>query len=168
MRSIIIDGVASNYMIDINGVVYNKHGVSMIPRDNGHGYLQIGLRIDKKRKNFKIHRLLALAFIPNPLNLPEINHIDNNPMNNDITNLEWTTHLANMQHKMKQGRHLRINEGISNGFNKYSESTIKKIKKALITQDFTHKEIANIYGVSHSLVSAISTGRKWKHLEINT
>lgn len=39
MRSIIIDGVASNYMIDINGVVYNKHGVSMIPRDNGHGYL---------------------------------------------------------------------------------------------------------------------------------
>ena len=50
-----------------------------------------------------IHRLVAQAFIPNPYNLPYINHIDGNKSNNDISNLEWCTHLENMRHAFDTG-----------------------------------------------------------------
>ena len=53
------------------------------------GYYRIGLWIGGEPKNFFIHRLVALAFIPNPDNLPIINHKDENPSNNNVSNLEW-------------------------------------------------------------------------------
>ncbi len=57
--------------------------------------------------SFQVHRLIALAFIPNPDNLPEINHIDGNPLNNSLENLEWCTHQYNMQHAWDTGLHDR-------------------------------------------------------------
>lgn len=55
-------------------------------------------------KHKKVHRLIAAAFILNPDKKPEINHIDNNPFNNNISNLEWCTHKENIKHRDKQGR----------------------------------------------------------------
>lgn len=57
------------------------------------------------RKYFKVHRIVALAFIPNPKNKEQINHLDNNPLNNKVVNLEWATRLENKQWSVKQGRH---------------------------------------------------------------
>ena len=58
--------------------------------DDGRGYLFVHLTNGKgKLKNEKIHRLVAKAFIPNPDNLPEVNHIDENKYNNCVDNLEW-------------------------------------------------------------------------------
>lgn len=81
------------------GVMMHKHhpGKKMTPTDNGHGYMIIGLRYGAKRKNFYIHRLVAEAFIPNPDNLPEINHIDYDRSNNVFWNLEWTTRIGNLE-----------------------------------------------------------------------
>lgn len=56
-----------------------------------NGYLGINLYINKKRRSFLIHRLVAEAFIPNPLNLPQVNHKDENKFNNSVNNLEWCT-----------------------------------------------------------------------------
>lgn len=53
------------------------------------GYYQIGLRKEGKRKWYAIHRLVAQAFIPNPNNLPQVNHKDENKLNNNVNNLEW-------------------------------------------------------------------------------
>jgi hypothetical protein len=55
--------------------------------------------------SFLVHRLIAIAFIPNPDNLPEINHIDGDPLNNNISNLEWCTHQYNMQHAWNTDLH---------------------------------------------------------------
>lgn len=66
------------------------------PTDNGNGYKIVGLRKNGKRKNFYIHRLIAEAFIPNPLNLKYINHIDFNRSNNSVGNLEWCTQKDNV------------------------------------------------------------------------
>lgn len=70
------------------------------------GYETVGLVKDKKRKNFLVHRLVAIAFIPNPNNYKEINHIDEDKLNNNVTNLEWCTRAYNMAYgtaRLRQG-----------------------------------------------------------------
>ncbi len=63
-------------------------------------YYLVGLYKNGKRKMVPIHRLVALHFVPNPGNLPCVNHIDNNPLNNHYTNLEWCTVRENKNHGM--------------------------------------------------------------------
>lgn len=73
-------------------------------RYDQHGYLQALLNHNGKRKLLKVHRAVAMAFIPNPNNKPCVNHIDNNPANNRVDNLEWCTLKENSQWMLKQGR----------------------------------------------------------------
>ena len=67
------------------------------------GYRGITLTKDKKRYPKKVHRLVAEAFIPNPNNKPQINHIDCNKSNNNVNNLEWCTNSENQKHAFKNG-----------------------------------------------------------------
>ena len=60
--------------------------------------IQVDLSKEGKRKMFFVHRLVAIAFLPNPYNLPQINHIDGNPQNNMLENLEWCNGAYNMKH----------------------------------------------------------------------
>ena len=62
------------------------------------GYYKVELTKDKKRKSFKVHRLVAIAFIPNPMNKPNVNHIDGKVLNNYVENLNWCTQKENMIH----------------------------------------------------------------------
>lgn len=62
------------------------------------GYNSVKLRKDGKYRQFQVHRLVAKAFIPNPNNLPFVNHIDENGVNNFATNLEWCTHQYNINY----------------------------------------------------------------------
>ena len=71
---------------------------------NSRGYPAIALCKDGKYKMFNIHRLVAKAFIPNPDNLPEINHKDENKENNCVDNLEWCTRKYNMNYGTTQYR----------------------------------------------------------------
>jgi hypothetical protein len=97
--------------------------------DNGRGYLKVFLSNKKHKKMMRIHRLVAYAFVPNPNNYPEINHIDGNKSNNHVSNLEWCTRQQNMIHayatKAKKGmKHHRF--GI-----KLSEEHKRKMSEAL-------------------------------------
>lgn len=63
-----------------------------------HGYLEVYLRLPGSKKTFKVHRLVAQAFIENPDNLPQINHKDENKENNCVDNLEWCTNKYNINY----------------------------------------------------------------------
>ena len=66
------------------------------------GYCAIGVTKNNKHKNFSVHRLVAEAFIPNPENLPQVNHKDGNRSNNNVLNLEWCTCSQNLKHSFKE------------------------------------------------------------------
>lgn len=86
-----------DYQITSWGRVYSKKTNMFIkPQVHDKGYLRVDL-IDANgiRKHMKIHRLVAMAFIPNPEGKPQINHIDGNNQNNSISNLEWVTNWEN-------------------------------------------------------------------------
>lgn len=116
----------TGYYIEDNGTVWSdivsrsrnkmrreeKH--QLTPRPLPNGYLRVYMRRDSdyKRVDMYIHRLVALAFIPNPENKKYVNHIDTNRSNNHVDNLEWCISKENNQHSMNLG-HLRRDE--SNG-----------------------------------------------------
>lgn len=77
------------------------------------GYKEVGLCRDGKLKYFRVHRLVATAFIPNPLNLPLINHKDENPANNTVENLEWCDFTYNRNYSLYKVSQKVICNGVS-------------------------------------------------------
>lgn len=82
---------------------YPVKGHVLKPRDNGNGYLIVGIQIDGKWTKKFVHRIVAQTFLPNLDNLPQINHKDCNPQNNNVENLEWCDNSYNQKYKNKFG-----------------------------------------------------------------
>lgn len=87
------------YIITNDGRIYNlKRKRFLISTRIATGYMSINLSNNKKIKTFNVHRLVALLFLDNPTNLPEVNHIDFNKTNNKFENLEWVSSSDNIKH----------------------------------------------------------------------
>lgn len=76
------------------------------PRDCGHGYMQVSFRANGKPVCLFVHRIVAICFLPNPDNLPEVNHIDCDPTNNRLDNLEWCTSEYSNTYREKHVQHV--------------------------------------------------------------
>lgn len=159
---------------NVRSLYYNKERI-LADRFNKTGYLSVILSKKGKYKSFKVHRLVAQAFIPNLDNKPQVNHIDGNKKNNNVNNLEWVTIKENINHSWRTG--LRENE--REGLRQRAYKTInknklwEKTKKVVIQMDLNGNfirefnslsEVSDYYG-KKSLVSSIS---KCCHGEIET
>lgn len=83
----------NEYLVSTNGVILNKRTRKRLsPNNNGFGYLQVQF---KDKRNYFVHRIVALTFIPNPDNKPYVDHIDGNKANNSVENLRWVTASEN-------------------------------------------------------------------------
>lgn len=98
-----IDGYGGLYQISSFGRVKNSKGLIMAQKPSKDGYVRIQLFKDKKYKAEYVHILVGRAFIPNPQNKPEINHIDADKSNNHVGNLEWVTRRENHFHAVSMG-----------------------------------------------------------------
>ena len=87
----------------MNGYIHKQESIR-IPTKDYKGYLRLNLYKEGKQKPFRVHRLVAQAFIPNPNNLPQVNHKDENKENNCITNLEWCTNEYNHNYGTRNKR----------------------------------------------------------------
>ncbi len=86
------------YYIREDGCIFRSDGYEMKGNVNSYGYRVVSLTKDGKKKDHKVHRLLAIAFIPNPNNYECVNHIDGNKLNNSLYNLEWCSKGYNNRH----------------------------------------------------------------------
>lgn len=92
------------YQVSNTGVVRNKiTGHILKPQLDNKGYLRVRMSLHDKKATAKVHRLVAVAFIPNPEDKPQVNHIDGDKRNNNVSNLEWATNGENQIHAYKIG-----------------------------------------------------------------
>jgi hypothetical protein len=92
-----------NYEVSNYGNVRNVITKKLLKPRLKRGYLQVVLYLDGRRKNYNIHRLVALAFMPNKDRSLQVNHKDGNKQNNKLANLEWVTVSENLKHAFKTG-----------------------------------------------------------------
>lgn len=135
---------------DLGRVRSLKFGKSkiLIPGKTGCGYLFVILCKDSKGKCMTVHRLVASAFIPNPLNLPQVNHIDENKLNNNVTNLEWCTASYNNNYGT---RIRRLAEAIAKALSKPVQQLDKATGELLATFPST-VEAERITGIARSSI----------------
>jgi hypothetical protein len=100
-KEIDIDNI-SNYEVNMKGEIRNKKSKRILKQQiDNYGYRIITIRDNfKKKKMIRAHRAVALTFLENPENKAEVNHIDCNKLNNNVTNLEWSTSSENKQHHL--------------------------------------------------------------------
>lgn len=150
------NGFGHTYSVDENGSIFNNNTGKELkgrPQKKG-GYLRVNLA----GNDYKIHRLVAKAFIPNPDNKDQVNHINGITTDNRVENLEWSTASENIKHAYKIG--LMSNVGESNRNSKITENQAKEIKFSSESNDI----LGERYNLSSEYIKRIKGGQTWKHI----
>lgn len=122
-------------------------------------YLYVELHKGDQGKTIQVNRLVAETFIPNPDNLPEVNHRDGRKLNNHVSNLEWVTHQSNMRHAVDT-RLQKIIHGED-----HQKAVLTNADAVYIRENpdgLTGVELAKKFGVMPAIISNIQTGRSYK------
>lgn len=127
------------------------------------GYIMVYLNKNGSVKGCYVHRLVGLAFLNNPDAKKEINHIDGNKTNNNITNLEWCTPSENMRHAFSTGL-MFPNKGEDNGSCKLKVEDIVEIRKSYETGEFNQYQLADKFKVTQTQIYRIVHRKSWKHI----
>jgi hypothetical protein len=138
-----------------------KYGKEIIlkPSKQKNGYNNIILLKNSKRYTFKVHRLVAIAFIDNPDNKPQVNHINGIKNDNRLENLEWSTNSENQIHSYRIGLS-KGKKGQNHNMAKLTENQVIAIRNDNRKQYI----IAKDYNVNPDAISKIKNGRSWKHI----
>ena len=106
-------GYEGLYEVSSIGNVRNVKRNTLLRFSNNQGYIQVYLYKNGIRKGFRVHRLIAQAFLPNPNNLPQVNHLDEDKTNNRVDNLEWCTakYNSNYGHRTENAINTRVKNG---------------------------------------------------------
>lgn len=143
-----------DYEITSEGQVINKMtGHILKPQPNSKGYLRVSIG----KKLLFVHRLVAEKYIPNPEQLPQVNHIDGDKTNNRVENLEWVSNQENRNHAVKTGLHLS-GEKVKGA--KLNWEKVDYIRQHL---EISNEEFAEMYNVSPYTIRDVKSYKTWKN-----
>ena len=158
-------GYEGHYQISNLGNVkrFTKYKSNILkPRINKRGYVQIILCKNNCAKTFRLHRIIAESFIPNPYKKLQVNHINGVRHDNKVENLEWVTQNENMKHAFENRLAVAL-KGESQPNSKLKEIQVLDIKERIKKRE-SNISIAKLYNVSMETISNIKRNRTWKHL----
>lgn len=158
-----IEDYEGYYQISNFGRVRNRYKKLIKANISSVGYPWVCLQKDYSRKWKTIHRLISLHFIPNPDNLPQVNHKNGIKTDNRVENLEWCTVSYNSHHAYDTGLKMS-SKGESHGMVKLSENNVKEIRK-LLNNGLSCIKIAKIFEVTRQTIGNIKRGSNWGHLK---
>ena len=145
-----------SYAVCSNGTIIGPSGKS-VGREGVRGYFSF-FNIDSG-KDEKVHRVVAQCFIPNPMRLPQVNHIDGNKLNNNASNLEWVTQSENIQHAYDNGLMSK-----PTNVKYYNSCKIELYKNDVLVGTFISiSECARIMNLSQGNLSSILKGTRKHH-----
>lgn len=130
------------------------------PTLNNYGYYKVTLWKNNNRAFFYLHRIIAKAFIPNPDNKPEVNHINGIKTDNNLSNLEWVTTAENLRHAKLMG--LNDVRGEKNGMSKIDPEFVPIIINSVIKSS----KLSKLFNVDESTIDSIRKRKTWKHIII--
>lgn len=130
-----------------------------------NGYAVVNSRIHNKKIYIIVHRAVAEAFIDNPFNKEQVNHIDGNKQNNNVNNLEWVTRKENMQHARDCNLWFPEKRCCEkHPMSKLTAETVIKIRELLKEGTMSQKDIAIICNTTQERVSRIKHNKAWRAL----
>lgn len=129
--------------------------------ENHKGYFKLNLR--GTLGDAFVHRLVAMAFIPNPENKEFVNHINGDKKDNRVENLEWVSAKENSEHAVSTG--LMKHKGAGNPMSKLTEEKVIKIKRLFFMGSKT-KDLAALFNVSFGAIHLIVNNKRWRHVAI--
>ena len=157
-----IDGFEGKYLVSNLGRIKSiKRNLIKIQKITW-AYKSINLWKDAKCTCFRVHRLIAIAFIPNPKNKPQVNHKDGDKLNNNSKNLEWMTSSENTKHSFDNNLQQKGN-GELNSMSKITESEVLQIRK-LYNEGQKLVPISKQFDISFQAISKIVNKQRWKHI----
>jgi hypothetical protein len=153
----------TEYFVNEDGEVFRKwsYGYKKLKSYvDDDGYNRISLFINKKVIAKRIHRIVAEVYLPNQLNLPEVNHKDTNKMNNNISNLEWITHQQNIEHAFHNNLYVK---GSKKWNSKLTEEDVLWVRKNHIPKhfQFSAKSLSIKFNVSAATIHKIIHNKTW-------
>lgn len=158
------------YQVSSNGRIKNtKTNYIKVPIKNWAGYHRIQLCKNKKCKIFSIHRLVALAFLPNPNGLPEINHIDHIRSNNSLSNLEWCSRSYNAQYSFLRPDRKKSMAwlGKSGILHPNSKPIIQKHNGIIVNKFDSISDASRVLSIKASSISRVCTGERKRYKGFN-
>lgn len=153
---------APDYIVCSNGDVISfkrKNPQILKPSINEKGYS----RVEINNKKYKVHRLIAELFVSNPCGLSEINHKDTNKLNNNVENIEWSTHKDNMIHAEKNNL-INHPKGEQHGKSIFTISQVKQIRAMYIPYKVSQRKIAEIFNCSQGAIASILLKKTWQDI----
>lgn len=137
----------------------NMHKGKRLKPDSLRGYERVVLSKNGETKRFQVHRLVAMTFIDNPKNKPQVNHIDGDKNNNNVSNLEWCTAQENEKHSFEVlGK--KVLRGEQKNQSKLTELDVIEIRD-LYRYGYLQRELAEFYGVGRRHISDIVNKKCW-------
>jgi hypothetical protein len=164
-----IAGYGDRYQVSASGLIRripfidaygHRQKEKVLRASYGNGYATVYVAVNQKKFGILLHRAMALAFIPNPDNLPHINHIDGDRRNNALSNLEWVTPSGNIMHAKRIGLWRQ----------KLSDDDVREIRRLHVPRPGpgrpggNTRDLAQRFGVTPVQVMNVVSRKQWPWL----